>query len=268
VPQLDIMVPSQTWLAHGPGEVWSRRLGNGNPLGAITPTSDPTNPPINERFTENEKQCIHLSFFGRMEGNMAQRIATFYDRIAALIGPIASWDDALNVHTVERLGRNQSLLYSDQLNIFDASGLSWNQSQNMNRGTNNSAWELEARSRVKMQSNTESGELSVQAESLKYAAISDTVRVDGTSQQPAIISKSQANAPPIVSNVNTASIRLKTGEMSVQIVNVEGSLPPNMQTPNASPGSRPVPSVGQGANNILPSARDTPLRPVNPGTRK
>ena len=263
VPQLDIMVPTQLWLAHGPGEIWSRRLGNDNPIGGVLPATNPSNPAITDRFAENGKQCIHLSFIGRIEGNMAQRRATFYDSIEALIGPIASWDDALNVHTLDRLGRNQSSLRSDQLDIFDASGLSWNQPQNVNRGAvNNAAWEIEARSRVRMDSNTETGDVLIQAGALKYAAISDTVRIEASPQQPAQISKTQVNAAPINLQVKSAAIRLKTGEMSVQIVNVEGAMPQNMQGTGSPVASRQNQPTGQPAKNILPSVRDTPFKPV------
>ncbi len=263
VPQLDIMVPTQLWLAHGPGEIWSRRLGNNNPIGGVLPASNPSNPTISDRFAENEKQCIHLSFIGRMEGNMAQRRATFYDSIEALIGPIVSWDDSLNVHTLERLGRNQSTLRSNQLDIFDASGLSWNQPQNNNNAAvNNAAWEIEASSRVQMQSNTETGEVTIQAGALKYAAVSDTVRIEASPQQPAQISKTQVNAAPINLQVRSAAIRLKTGEMTVQIVNVEGALPQHMQGAGAPATPRQNQPGGQPAKDILPSVRDTPFKPV------
>ena len=279
VPELDIMLPTQTWLGHGPGEIWSRRLGNDNPINGAFQNPTAPNPSTADRFTENTYQCIHLSFLGRMEGNMPQRRASFYDRIEALIGPIASWDDALNVLAVDRLGRNQSLLYSDQLNIFDASGLSWNQSPSNNRGAaNNGAWEFEALSRVQMQSNTESGELSIQSERLSYAAISDTVKVDGSPRQPAHLSKVQDNKLDLY--IKSAAVRVKTGEIiNMEISRFEGSLPPNMQPGNMQPGngqpgngqpgngpSGPpqIQPAGPGANKILPSPRGNPFKPSGP----
>ena len=264
VPQLDMMVSNQTWLGHGPGEIWSRRLGNDNPINGAFPSSSPTNSTTAGRFAENTYQCIHLSFLGRMEGNMAQRSATFYERIEALIGPIASWDEALNVHSVDRPGRNQSLLYSDQLNIFDASGLSWNQSPNKNRGAaNNAAWEFEAASRVQMQSNTESGDLNIQADSLKYAAITDSVKVEGSRRQPAHISKSQINSPPLDLQVLNAALRLKTGEIDMQFVKFATTMTPNLQPGNTQPGNVPLQSqpAGQGASKYVPSLRDVPIKP-------
>ena len=270
VPQLDFMLPTQTWLGHGPGEIWSRRLGNDNPINGAFQNSNLATPSVADRFAENGYQCIHLSFLGRMEGNMPQRRTTFYDRIEALIGPIASWDDALNVHAVDRLGRNQSLLYSDQLNIFDASGLSWNQSPSSNRGAaNNPGWEFEALSRVQMQSNTESGELSIQSERLSYAAISDSVKVDGSPRQPAHLSKVQDSTPQLDLYVKSAAIRLKTGEIDMEISKFEGSLPPSMQPRNGQPANAPsspprTQPAGQGANKILPSPRGNPFKPSGP----
>jgi hypothetical protein len=262
LPQLDIMVASQTWLGHGPGELWSRRLGNDNPIGGISRSANPSNPVIADQFAENVKQCIHLSFIGRMEGNMERRSATFYERIEALIGPIASWDDTLNVHTVDRLGRNQSLVFSDQLDIFDASGLSWNRSPDRSLGAaNNAAWEIAASGRVQMQSSTETGDVNVVANALKYAAISDTVRVEGSQQQPARIYKAQINTPPIDIQIKSAAIRLKTGEMDLQGISIEGALPQNFQPANAPTGPSKSNPAGQGASKNLPSPRDMPMKP-------
>ena len=253
IPQLDIMVPTQTWLGHGPGEIWSRRLGNESPLsGALTSASSP--PQVADTGTENNYQCIHLRFEGRMEGNMAQRSATFIDRIAALIGPIASWDDAVNVNTFDRLGRSQSVLFSDQLNIFDASGLSWNQFPNAPK---TAAWEIEAVSRVKMQSNTDSGEISVEANSLKYAAASDTVRIEGTQGQPAHINTSQHDLQII-----NAAYRMKTGEItSMQISKFSGELPQKMQPGNGPMGQPQTQPAVQPNNQRIPSPRDTQFAP-------
>jgi hypothetical protein len=194
-----------------------------------------------------------------MEGNMAQRSATFVDRIAALIGPIATWEDAVNVNTFDRLGRSQSVLFSDQLNIFDASGLSWNQSPN---APTTAAWEIEAVSRVKMQSNTDSGEISVEANSLKYAAASDTVRIEGTQGQPAHINTSQHDLQII-----NAAYRMKTGEItSMQISKFSGDLPQKMQPGNGPVGQPPSQPANQPNSPRIPSPRDTQFSP--PGGRK
>jgi hypothetical protein len=258
IPQLDVMVPTQSWLGYGPGEIWSRRLGNDGPIGGALGSAS-AKPQVADTGAENNYQCIHLRFEGRMEGNMTQRSATFIDRIAALIGPIASWEDSVNVNTFDRLGRSQSVLFSDQLNIFDASGLSWNQSPNAPK---TAAWEIEAVSRVKMQSNTDSGEISVEANSLKYAAASDTVRIEGTQGQPAHINTSQHDLQII-----NAAYRMKTGEItSMQISKFSGDFPQKMQPGNGPIGQPQIQPAIQPNNQRIPSPRDTQFAPA--GGRK
>ena len=267
VPILEIQVPTQTWIGQGPGEILSRRLGNDSPVGNVS-LSAPSRSPVADRFAENTYQCIHLSFIGRMEGGMAQRRATFYERIEALMGPVASWEDAINVHEVDGPGRGQSLLVSDQLSIFDASSLSHNQSPGRDRdAANNAAWELEAmslegQSRVHMRSNTESGDISIQAHSMKYAAINDTARIEGSRSQPARISKMQPNSPQMDLQVINAAYRLKTGEVSGQISKFEGELPQNLQPGGKSPAGQTQPNPGtQSGPPRVPSLRDNPVKP-------
>ncbi len=257
VPQLDVLVANQLWMAHGPGEILSRRLGNDGSIGGVFSTSATPKPSLPEREADNVKQCIHLSFAGRMEGDMAQRKATFYDRILAMLGPIASWEDALNVHAVDRPGRNQSILNSDRLEIFDASSLSWNQPPNrVPNGKADSAWEIAAIGRVHMQSSTDTGEVNGVGESLKYTAVTDTVRIDGTPQQPAHIS-----ANGFEGYIRSASYRLKTGEFEGQISKIEGNLPANLQPGNGT-AAPPKTSTNRNPNNGggLQSPRDLPLR--------
>lgn len=259
LPQLDILVPSQTWIGHGPGELWSRRYGNVNPIA-----------PSLAGGNDAGLQCIHLTFVGRMEGAIAQRKASFYDRIQALIGPIATWDDQLNVHRVDdirSLGRNQTFLLSDQLNIFDASTLSWNSATlNNNRPNSSGSWEIDATSRVKLDSNTDQGLLSVTAERLAYGAQNDVVKIERSQNQAATIRRTPhtSRIPDVELGVSSAAMRLKTGEIDMQISKLEGSLPANLQPPGSSaPGNPNVqalpPTTPQ--SGAIPSPRDSPVFP-------
>ncbi len=268
LPQLELDIPSQTWVGHGPGELWSRRLGNSNPLSGTFPTASSQN--SFPSATENDLQCIHLSFMGRMEGALAQRNASFYDRIEALIGPIVDWDDEVNVHKLDRLGKNQSHLISDRLNIFDTSGLSWNQNQNASRvKPQTSSWEIEAQSRVVMSSNTDNGEITIEADRLRYSAANNMVGVERSPRQSAVISRVQTNgAPPEKLAISHAAMNLKTGEFDMTISKFEGNLPANMQPPGQAPQQRPTvaapPQQPNSNPNVLRSPRDNPLQPRRP----
>jgi hypothetical protein len=268
VPELDFIVPTQTWVAMGPGELWSRRAGAGASLPTGFSATGSVPPP--KANDESSLQCIHLSFMGRMEGALQQRQATFYDRIEALMGPIVSWDDEVNVHRTERLGRNQTRLISDQLNIFDATGLSWNQ-PNQAHGTNKANWELAAQSRVTMTSNTDKGELVVIADRLSYAAANDVVRAERSPRQSAkIILPTGPSEPPTELQVSSAALRLKTGELDMQISKLEGALPRSMQPSSPQNSITPsgqnvstLPLTGKQDNSQAPlsSPRDTPFAP-------
>jgi hypothetical protein len=256
LPQLDIMVPTQTWIGHGPGELWSRRYGGSSPLVSSSAGNN------NESL-----QCIHMTFMGRMEGAMAQRKATFYDRIEALIGPIVDWDQALDVKkvdSIQSLARNQSFLVSDQLDIFDASGLSWNQIPSATNSTSsNSAWEIDATSRVKLDSNTDSGLMTVTAERLGYVAKTDTVKIDQSLHRAASIVRTPhgSNNPDMDLQVKSAQVALKTGKIDMEITQFSGSMAPTRQ-PTGAPMTGPPkvqPPLQPNGNNLIPSPRDIPL---------
>ena len=277
LPQLDFMVPSQTWIGYGPGELWSRRIG-ANPMQTSLPGSnDPRSPPRDVR-EEERLQCIHLTFMGRMEGALQTRMATFYDRIDSLIGPIRDWDDEVNVHrSGETLGPNQSRLISDQLSLFDASSLSWNQSsQNISTGANASAWEVVAQSRVSMSSRTDRGDLTIEADRLGYSAAKDMVRIDRSPRQAAVIRQVMSDgSAPLELHVSTASLKLKTNEIDMQVTKFEGGLPANFQSAGQTPGGTAPPGPmtvqpprsSDGSNSgSIPSPRD--YNPLQPGPNR
>ena len=279
IPQLDFMVPSQTWLGYGPGELWSRRIG-ANPIQTSVTGSDDSRT-LPQDVNENGKlMCIHLTFMGRMEGALQTRMVTFYDRIDSLIGPIRGWDDEINVHrSGETLGPNQSRLISDQLSLFDASSLSWNQNApGGSSGSNPAAWEVVAQSRVSMSSRTDRGDLTIEADRLGYSAAKDMVRIDRSPRQSAVIRQIMSDGTaPFELHVSTASLKLKTNEIDMQVTKFEGGLPANFQPPGQNPAGTTVPGPmtvqpprsSDGTNTgTIPSARDfNPLQP-NPNRNR
>jgi hypothetical protein len=210
-----------------------------------------------------------------MEGSVPQRIVSFYDKVAGLLGPIANWEDQLDVRNSERLATHQTRLICDQLNLFDASSLSYNQATAGSKG----AWEIDALGASQLTSRTESGDVVVDASRIGYAAVDDAVRIEGTVQRPATIRRiggdNNSEAGQSI-QVSSASMRLRTGQINAQIRKIEGALPLNMQPPNAQNtrgqnpaqnGASPLPG-GQGSSPTLPSARDyNPLQPRSPRPR-
>jgi len=270
LPRLEFQVPARTFIGYGPGQLWSRRFSNTSPLAAVAQTPElaaptPATQILGANASEETLQCLHLTFVGRMEGSVPQRIVSLYDKVAALLGPIASWDDQLDVRNSERLATHQSRLICDQLNLFDASSLSYNRVATASKG----AWELDALGASQLTSRTESGDVVIDASRIGYAALDDAVRIEGTVQRPATIRRiggeNNAEAGQSI-QVSSASMRLRTGQINAQIRKIEGALPLNMQPPGPqAPGSRngatPLPGP-QGSSPTLPSARDfNPLQP-------
>lgn len=272
VPRLEFHVPNRTLIGFGPGQLWSRRHGNNGALelpGAATKTTAVNAPP---RAAKSESlQCLHLTFLGRMEGTLDQRLVSFFDKIDALLGPIVDWNDSIDVRKAETLGPNQTRLVCDQLNLFDASGLSYNQTR---RDNPKAAWELDALGNSQLATRTDSGDVVVDAARIVYAAAEDAVRIEGTTRRAATIRRlpQGATADRVEEiHVSSAAMRLKTGQLDAQIRKIEGVLPPQFQPPgtngNSASGANPnaAPSATSPTAPVpgtLPSARDfNPLQP-------
>ena len=199
-------------------------------------------------------QCLHLLFMGRIEGDMMTRKVSFFDKIDALLGPIGGWDDQVNVHYAERLSKNQTRLLANQLNLFDGKELMPSGPNAYGQNPNEPAWEIEAVSKVMLDSETDQGKVSMSGDSLKYVSLNDTVHVAGSPNQSAIITH-PAGGTMQFSNF---SMQLKTGAIKGNIRSIESTLPQNMQraTPNNAVPSSATPNP-KSPLNVSP--RDIPL---------
>jgi hypothetical protein len=271
LPRLEFNLATQTWIGLGPGQLLSRRLGLANPMTSTATSFGPSKAPGPLPIGSPSLQCLHLTFLGRVEGSMQQRMVSFYDRIDSLLGPIKDWNGAVDVRYAETLGPNQSRLLCDQLNLFDSSGLSYNQNR---IGPKQAAWEIDALGNAQLASRTDSGDVVIDGNRIGYAALEDSVRIEGSSRRAASIRRipiagQQGEADEF--QVSSATMRLKTGQLDAQIRRIEGAVPPQFQRPvdTQTPGV-PGPQSKQGTPNApgsaLPSPRDfNPLQPRGNG---
>jgi hypothetical protein len=271
VPHLEFNLSTQTWIGLGPGQLLSRRVGQANPMASTATSFGPPKAPGPLPVGPPSLQCLHLSFLGRVEGYMQQRMVSFYDKIDSLLGPIKDWNGAVDVKYAETLGPNQSRLLCDQLNLFDSSGLSYNQNR---MGPKQAAWEIDALGNAQLASRTDSGDVVIDGNRIGYAALEDLVRIEGSSRRAASIRRipiagQQGEADEF--QVSSATMRLKTGQLDAQIRRIEGAVPPQFQRPvdTQTPGV-PGPQSKQGTPNApgsaLPSPRDfNPLQPRGNG---
>jgi hypothetical protein len=271
VPHLEFNLATQTWIGLGPGQLLSRRLGQSNPMSSTAtslgtpraPGPVPTGPPT--------LQCLHLTFLGRVEGSMQKRMVSFYDKIDSLLGPIKDWNGAVDVRYAETLGPNQSRLLCDQLNLFDSSGLSYNQNR---MGPKQAAWEIDALGNAQLASRTDSGDVVIDGNRIGYTALEDSVRIEGSSRRAASIRRipiagQQGEADEF--QVSSATMRLKTGQLDAQIRRIEGAVPPQFQRPvdtqsSGAPSPQSKPGTPNAPGSALPSPRDfNPLQPRGNG---
>jgi hypothetical protein len=198
---------------------------------------------------------MHLSFIGGLEGDYRTKTVSFGDRVEALMGPIANWEQELNVQHADRLGHNQTHLIADRIDLFDSSDLSWN--RNQPGRTSKNVWEVKAVQRVTVRTQTDKGLVAASGDELKYDSGTDTVRISGAPQKATILFPNPNDpASPSTLNVGTFAMQLKTGNMEMTLSSFEGQLPSSMQRAGTNPAPQP-------ANNgmVLPSPRSFPNRP-------
>lgn len=271
VPELLFIVPEQRILGAGPGSLRSRRVGNGNPISPPTDGGKPVAITPAQRNPQIELQCLHLTFIGRMEGQVEQQSMSFFDRVETLIGPIRQWEDSLDVHFIDRLKIGQTMMTCDQLNVYNTANLSYNQTQIQNAQMNrDAAWEVKGVGHVRLDSVNEKGSYAITAQSAQYAAIHNTIRIEGSPRDPAVLQtvpSDQTGQPPFQAEVSSMLFNMKTGESATSIsrINVDlQQLNAAKNNPPANPNNNPFgANNGQANPKVIPSPRDQA-----PGNRK
>ena len=275
VPELEFKVPQQQWVGTGPGSLRSRRIGNANPGSPKTVDGSVSNelPSQLVRNPEAELQCLHLTFRGRMEGDMNQQLVSFHDRVEALIEPIFSWDQTPDVKLVDRLKMGQTTMECDQLSVYNTANLTYHQTQIANQQLRrDAAWEVTGAGHVRVDSVNEKGALTIIASRAQYVALHTMLRIEGDPREPAVFEETPANFPPgaapITGRMSSGAINLKTGEATGKIIdiraNLDGLSGKKQQPTNGPPQSpslnNPMNNPMNNGNNI-PSPRDSyPLR--------
>jgi hypothetical protein len=153
-------------------------------------------------------------------------------------------------------------LWCDQLNLFDSASLSYNQSRT---ASSNGTWEIDALGNARLASKTESGDVIIDASRLGYAALNDSVRIDGTQRRAATIRRIPNGTSPAQAEelqVSSASMQLKTGQLEAQIKRIEGTLPPEYQRPGQNSQIGPT-----GPGGASPTSPNGPVAPALPSPR-
>ncbi len=267
VPELMLMVPQQQWIGTGPGSLRSRRIGNANPGSPKMNVGGISNelPSQLVRNPEAELQCLHLTFRGRMEGDMNQQLVSFHDRVEALIEPIFSWDQTPDVKLVDRLRMGQTTMECDQLSVYNTANLSYNQTHIANQQLRrDAAWEVTGAGHVRVDSVNEKGALTIIASRAQYVALHTMLRIEGDPREPAVFEETPANFPPgaapITGRISSGAINLKTGEATGKIIDIRANLE-GLNGKKQQPASGPAQAPPLNNGNNIQTPRDSyPLR--------
>ncbi|MFM7519125.1 MAG: hypothetical protein ACKO9B_01500 [Planctomycetota bacterium] len=105
----------------GPGRLTSTRFGR---VPAFTPPAAPGTPPVapapTAAPTEAQLTFLGVDFQRGLRGNLQRRGLEFHQRVQAIWGPVAAWDDHLDPHAADGLPAGAVSVASDALGIGQA----------------------------------------------------------------------------------------------------------------------------------------------------
>jgi hypothetical protein len=252
VPELVFVVPEERFVSTGPGELRSRRIADSNPnAGASNPFG--TGRTVSSGSQIN-LQCVHLAFQGRMEGFIGKQQVTFYDRVESLLGDILTWESGLDVHKMDQLSLGNTRMYCDELSVYNESSLTYNRGALAQNGTGNQAsWVVKGKGQVSVDSHTEDGHVSIQAQGVSYAGLYHKLSIEGAAGSPARVRRfdprNTSGNSQIETSISSGWINLKTGESQLGVNRVTGDIESIQRGPNNK-----YPAAGP---NLVPSPRDS-----------
>lgn len=258
VPVLTYHLPQSQIVGAGPGWIRSWHLAS-TKLGQMASSSS-------ERVTpQAEIQGAHLSFRESMVAQMNTSEVRFQGKVELAAGPLKSWDDMIDLNTMQRLKPEEMLLNCDMLTAHDASDLGLrNSSLSQQRSA---TWEFQALGNVRFAGKTNDGDYSGHGYRVTYTQAKDLLVLEGDGRIPAHIRKEVApnsREQNLEADVISAAINVKTmATQDVRITRV-GIEAPTSQILGGSSGMQPVTPGGQGASQPLKSPASNIPDPRNP----
>jgi hypothetical protein len=185
-----------------------------------------------------------------MRGFLDRKEIYFQGKVELGAGPLANWDESIDLANMQRLTMNQIHLDCDLLKVYDTSGLSSSLNQGPNGSQANKAWEFVAKGNVLFAGKAESGDYEGDGSELSYVQSKDLLTLLGEPRRPAhVIIKpldlkqaSVINASVEFAKINPRIPSLESYKMGEQGINVQLRDPANPQNvPSAPAGSIPNP---------------------------
>lgn len=234
VPVLTFDLPQQKLTGGGAGWIHSKFLSDKQP-GALASTQS-NSPGL---------QGANLSFRDSLVYFLEQNEVVFEGKVELASGPLKDWEDTIDLVGMQRLGTGQMLLNSDQLKVYDTSGLS-SVGGFTSSATSSGAWEFQATGNVVFEGKTTSGNFLGNGYQVTYTQIKDRLLLRGDGRSPAYIQRTPLD-PSIEStfkaSVNSAAINVRTmgiedlklSQFQIDLPSENGSAVPDRNAPIQPP---------------------------------
>ncbi len=253
VPVLTYQLPQSQIVGAGPGWIRSWHLASAR-LGQMTSSSS-------ERMLPQQQiQGAHLSFRESMVAQMDTSEVRFQGKVELAAGPLRSWDEMIDLNTMQRLKPEEMLLNCDMLTAHDASDLGLRSSSLA--AQKSATWEFQALGNVRFAGKANEGDYSGHGYRVTYTQSKDLLVLEGDGRTPAHIRKEVApnsREQNLEADVISAAINVKT--MATQDVRITRV---GIELPSVQPPSAAIPGASQPLNPQSAQSTQTPSSSTDP----
>lgn len=242
LPSLTFDIRSHEIIGLGPGSIRSWHIAQGG-LGQMASSAT-------SRPAEN-LQGAHLTFRESMRGFLDRSELYFQGKVELAAGPLASWEDAIDLARMQRLAMDQIHLDCDLLKVYDTSGLSSTAGFAVGQDRAIKAWEFQAKGNVHFAGKAESGDYQGEGAEVTYVQAKELLTLFGEPRRPARIIKTPNN-PAVEGTLNLSVEHAAINPRTLAIESFKaGQDGIRVDFPNAGGGA---------AGGIAPPAANLPTR--------
>lgn len=248
LPSLTFDIRSHEVIGLGPGSIRSWHIAQGG-VGQMASSST-------SRGAEN-LQGAHLTFRDSMRGFLDRSELYFQGKVELAAGPLATWEDAIDLAKMQRLAMDQMHLDCDLLKVYDTSGLSSTVSPAAGQDRASKAWEFQAKGNVHFAGKAESGDYQGEGAEVTYVQAKELLTLFGEPRRPGRIiitpnnpgTKEIINASMEFAAINPRTLAVESYKIGqdgirVDLSNADGAAASGNTSPAASlPARDPRSSV-------------------------
>ncbi|MEZ6151648.1 MAG: hypothetical protein R3C09_16180 [Pirellulaceae bacterium] len=252
LPSLSFDIQTHEILGLGPGSIRSWYIAKST-IGQMASSSA-------SRATEN-LQGAHLIFRESMSGFLDRSELNFLGKVEVAAGPLANWEESIDLAQMQRLTINQMHLDCDLLKLYDTSGLSSTASLASGRGSGgdrtSKAWEIQAKGNVHFAGKAESGDYEGEGAEVTYVQAKELLTLFGEPRRSARIIKTPTdrsleqtiNASVEYAAINPRTLAIESFKIGQDGIRVDAPIAPGGVAPPG--GNLPIPNPRGSVSDFL-----------------